>query len=631
MPVNPTYPGVYVEEISSGVHTIIGVATSITAFAGRAQRGPVDKPVTVNSFGDFERVFGGLWEGSKLGFAVRDFFLNGGSQALVVRLFSPVFADAQAVAAALAQAQTDAQAAADAVAKAATDAGAEQNATPVSVMDETSAAAGTFGADKPGAYAAAQAVLKAAQAAADAEAAAISPDPKKIGVAATAAKASAVASGKATARPKATLDANGLALEAADPGAWGSSLRARVDDETAPEVAAGLNVAPGDLFNLTLYDTKTRVTEVFRNVTVAPSARQVDRVLLNESRLARVSGSLPATRPAAHSAPAAGKSPWEDDAASSKVADDGLSSDGVTLVQGDFTGSGKEAAHKGLYALDQADLFNLLCIPPYLPGGDIDADLIDEATAYCQRRRAFMIIDPPTNWATKEAAKDGIATDVGSVSEYSAVFFPRLKQANPLHQNQIEEFVPSGAVAGIFARTDANRGVWKAPAGLEATLNGVRDLKINLSDRENGELNPLGVNCLRTFAAAGQVVWGSRTRAGDDRLTSEWKYIPVRRLALYVEESLYRGTQWVVFEPNDEPLWSQIRLNVGAFMNGLFRQGAFQGRTPREAYLVKCDRETTTQDDINRGVVNIVVGFAPLKPAEFVIIQIQQLAGQITV
>ena len=105
----------------------------------------------------------------------------------------------------------------------------------------------------------------------------------------------------------------------------------------------------------------------------------------------------------------------------------------------------------------------------------------------------------------------------------------------------------------------------------------------------------------------------------------------MRRLALYIEESLYRGTQWVVFEPNDEPLWAKIRLNLGAFMNGLFRQGAFQGRTPREAYLVKCDRETTTQDDIDHGVVNIVVGFAPLKPAEFVIIQIQQLAGQIAV
>jgi len=137
------------------------------------------------------------------------------------------------------------------------------------------------------------------------------------------------------------------------------------------------------------------------------------------------------------------------------------------------------------------------------------------------------------------------------------------------------------------------------------------------------------VNCLRSLPAAGRVIWGSRTLQGNDRLASEWKYVPVRRLALFLEESLYRGTHWVVFEPNDEPLWSQIRLNIGAFMHNLFRQGAFQGKSPNEAYFVKCDKETTTQTDINLGIVNILVGFAPLKPAEFVIIKIQQMAGQI--
>jgi len=150
-----------------------------------------------------------------------------------------------------------------------------------------------------------------------------------------------------------------------------------------------------------------------------------------------------------------------------------------------------------------------------------------------------------------------------------------------------------------------------------------------LTDSEIGELNPLGINCLKVAIGVGRVVWGARTLAGDDRLASQWKYIPVRRLALYIEESLYRGTQWVVFEPNDEPLWAQIRLNVGAFMNELFRQHAFQGLTPKDAYFVKCDSETTPQDQINLGVVNIVVGFAPLKPAEFVVIQLQQMAGQI--
>jgi phage tail sheath protein FI len=169
--------------------------------------------------------------------------------------------------------------------------------------------------------------------------------------------------------------------------------------------------------------------------------------------------------------------------------------------------------------------------------------------------------------------------------------------------------------------------VWKAPAGTEATLLGA-SLPVTLTDLENGGLNPLGINVLRNFPIFGNVIWGARTLDGADQQASEWKYIPVRRTALYIEESLYQGLKWVVFEPNDEPLWSQIRLNVGAFMQDLFRQGAFQGKTPREAYFVRCDSTTTTQSDVDRGIVNIVVGFAPLKPAEFVVIQIQQIAGQ---
>ena len=216
-----------------------------------------------------------------------------------------------------------------------------------------------------------------------------------------------------------------------------------------------------------------------------------------------------------------------------------------------------------------------------------------------------------------------------SEKQNAAIFFPRIRLQNPLKENRLETFAPSAAMAGIFARTDANRGVWKAPAGIDATITGVRELTVKLTDGENGILNPLGVNCLRNFPVYGNVVWGSRTLEGDDRLASEWKYIPIRRLTLFLQESLYRGTQWVVFEPNDEPLWAQIRLNLGAFMNNLFRQGAFQGDTPSKAYFVKCDKETNPQNDIDRGIVNIIVGFAPLKPAEFVIIKFQQIAGDI--
>jgi phage tail sheath protein FI len=179
-----------------------------------------------------------------------------------------------------------------------------------------------------------------------------------------------------------------------------------------------------------------------------------------------------------------------------------------------------------------------------------------------------------------------------------------------------------------MSRIDAERGVWKAPAGLEAGLVDAPALTRVLNDRENGLLNPHAINVIRPRPASGRVIWGARTLDGDDREASQWKYIPVRRTALFIEESLYRGTQWAVFEPNDEPLWGSLRLNIVAFMHRLFRQGAFQGSKPNDAYSVAVDATTTTQADIDLGIVNIVVGFAPLKPAEFVIIQIRQLAGQ---
>jgi len=286
-----------------------------------------------------------------------------------------------------------------------------------------------------------------------------------------------------------------------------------------------------------------------------------------------------------------------------------------------------------LYALRKADLFNLLCIPPLTRDSDILKGTRDEEAKFCEERRAFFIVDSPRDWENVDKAVTAGEDTSPFMDRHknAAVFFPRIQAQDPLKENRLEEFAPCGMVAGIFARTDAQRGVWKAPAGLDATLVGAQALSYKMTDGENGRLNPLGINCLRTFPVIGNIVWGARTLKGADILADDWKYIPVRRLALYLEESLYRGTQWVVFEPNDEPLWAQIRLNIGAFMQNLFRQGAFQGKSPREAYFVKCDSETTTQNDINLGIVNIVVGFAPLKPAEFVVIKLQQMAGQIQV
>lgn len=638
MPVTPTYPGVYVEEISSGVRTITGVATSITAFIGRALRGPVNKATTINSFGDFERIFGGLWVDSTLGFAVRDFYINGGQQAIIVRLFHPTFADEAARLKALDDAKNEAQSAADAVAKAAGDAAAIAN-PPADVKNVLAAVVDAVKkTGSPGSVAsyAASAVEKAAT-----DAAAITnpaATPQNVATAASGAVATAVTTAANAAAPItiAALDVNGLNLVAAYAGSWGNYLRARVDHDISEDKAKDFGLTKDDLFNLSVRDTQTGLTEVFRNATVKDSPRRIDKLLENESHLVRTIGTFPSTSvPTAHTDPANNKSWFEDDNSSTKVDDSKKASDGDALTKaGDFTPANAETDKKGLYALEQADLFNLLCIPPYL-NDDVDLSLIADAASYCEKRRAMLLVDSPSKWKDKETAKtefmDTNSDKVGTRSKNAALFFPRLKQPNPLHDNQMEDFAPCGVVAGIFARTDTERGVWKAPAGLDATLKGVPQLTSAMTDNENGELNPLGINCLRAMPAAGRVIWGSRTLQGDDRLASEWKYIPVRRLALFIEESLYRGTQWVVFEPNDEPLWAQIRLNIGAFMHNLFRQGAFQGITPRDAYFVKCDKETTTQNDINLGIVNIVVGFAPLKPAEFVIIKLQQIAGQIQV
>ncbi|MDX6383969.1 MAG: uncharacterized protein QOK48_1542, partial [Blastocatellia bacterium] len=622
MPSTLTYPGVYIEEIPSGVRTITGVATSITAFVGRALRGPVNEAVTINSYGDYERIFGGLWLDSSMSYAVRDFYLNGGSQAIIVRLFSPFFADEAAYTAALLSATNQAQAAADAVAQAGR--AAEQAAvagvtTDDDVASAAEAALAALVAPTAPALSAATAVAAAARATVKTPASTVAADLDAVADAGEAAVAAAVNTAASAAAPinKARLAAGGagvaLNLEAASEGAWGNSLRARIDYDVKP--------TPANLFNLSVKDTdpKSGRTEIHRNLSVDPaSSRRVDKVLAQESSLLRTRGAIPLTRPT-NNAPnpsgmvGVGADPF-DLTTSSGLAAGGQASDGNVLIASDFNPNNGQVDKRGMYALMQADLFNLLCLPPLVLEGDMDPAIIPLAAAFCLDRRAMLVVDSPTAWKTVAQAVAGIAGITSSKN--AAIYFPRVVEANPLRENQLEEFASCGAVAGIMARTDATRGVWKAPAGLDATLVGVSALSVGLTDAENGQLNPLGVNCLRVMPAAGRVVWGARTLEGNDRLGSEWKYIPVRRLALYLEESLYRGSQWVVFEPNDEPLWAQIRLNFGAFMHSLFRQGAFQGTTPKDAYFVKCDKETTTQDDINRGIVNILVGFAPLKPAE---------------
>jgi phage tail sheath protein FI len=506
---------VYVTEIPSGSHTVVGVATSITAFVGAASRGPVNLPVTISSFADFQRTFGGLWRNSALGYAVRDFYQNGGGEALVVRLVHEA-------------------------------------------TDETGAATATL-----------------------------------------------------------TLDVDGLILAAIGPGAWGNALQVDVSYPSgadAADVALAQGVAEEDLFSLVVRDGEPGgggLEETYFNVTVVDGPARVNAVLA-ASRLVRVAqtaAELPPSRPSA---------------GTHKFIDGDQGRDGGPLEKSDYVPPDPaDPAKPGINALLQADLFNLLCIPPPTLETDVDTTVWTAAKKLCFDQRAFLIVDPPADrdLAGVQSWVTGLA---GLNARNAAVYFPRTRCADPLRGGATGDFAACGAVAGVYARTDGSRGVWKAPAGVDAALSGVVGLTSTLTNAENGQLNPKGINVLRTFRGTGSVVWGARTLRGSDALADEYKYVPVRRLALFLEETLYRSTQWVVFEPNDAPLWAQIRASIGAFMQDLFRRGAFQGTTPREAFFVRCDADTTTQYDIDRGIVNILVGFAPLKPAEFVMISIQQ-------
>jgi len=771
VPITPTYPGVYIEEIPSGVRTITGVATSITAFVGYTQRGPTDEGIQIFSYGDYEREFGGLHKDSPVSYAVQQFFQNGGSNACVVRV-------AKGAASACISLKNGVDGAAVVVLEATAasegiwgnmlrltvdydtanpaslfnlkvtelkeDGGTAQAARTEShrnlsmsqysstyAVDVVNSASELIQLSRPTVATAGIANAKATGTSGElalADLGQLSDDRRRLAIAldgegpyefdifeAGGALAGAAlndqlddlasriqirvrslkpalaafqgftcvrsgeqilaTSGTAAGEGERSLvrfssagqrNAAGIlklgvsnggrevegaaAIRPVESGTAGSSL-ASLDLATLAQ-AASINVtiqASGlsdDGPNaIALWTTRPATLEQLRESLAAALAAS-SKAELNRASASLVEGALRVTAGGSNpnarlhftdfsaadtTATAIGLAGGKENVAQYAVGA-GLSSQAqsgaVPGDDGDPPGpndlKGSRSTKKGLYALENVDLFNLLCLPDVT-----DASVLSEALAYAVERRAFLLLDFPADKDKVTEAKKWMSDNATLRHKNAAIYYPRIQVADPLDNNRLRAFPACGAVAGLYARIDAARGVWKAPAGTEAALRGVQKLDYTLTDQENGVLNALAINCLRNFPAYGPVVWGGRTLEGTDALASEWKYIPVRRVALFLEESLFRGTQWVVFEPNGEALWSQIRLNIGAFMHTLFRQGAFAGKTPSEAYFVKCDRETTTQDDINRGVVNIVVGFAPLKPAEFVIIKIQQMASQL--
>jgi phage tail sheath protein FI len=249
--------------------------------------------------------------------------------------------------------------------------------------------------------------------------------------------------------------------------------------------------------------------------------------------------------------------------------------------------------------------------------------VVEAGAGYCQRRGdSFLKGHQPATADTRDAARDFVA-GLTVKSSYAAVYFPWLSMVNPAGTAPDPQPVPpSGFAAGMYARIDSRRGVFKSPAGTEANVVGAVGLARQLTDADQDVLNPVGVNAIRFFPAAGIVFWGARTLA--TLADPAYRYLSVRRLAIFLEQSIYNGIQFAVFEPNDEDLWASLRLTIGAFLTTQFRVGAFQGITPAKAFFVKCDAQTNPQDQIDAGIVTVLVGFAPLRPAEFVVIKISQ-------
>lgn len=670
VPVKVSYPGVYIQEKSSGVHAISGVATSIAAFVGYTARGPDLVAKHILGFADFERSFGGLAADSELSYAVQQFFSNGGTEAYVVRVPR------------------------DGARRAIISLHDGVSGSSKRCLDLSTLSTGTWSKNV---------VI-------DVDYEGVS-DSKSFNLTFT-----DLATGDSETFSNVTMDSarsNYVVTVVNDPDNGSSMFSVAVNAasnnrpaETGTVSGPGVNFAglAGSFgggatadkdytLKLTASAPPTLTTAVTVKFlakgdpipnNVLSACRVLERTINNALRTAQAGASVtcrPRTSPgstgpdsiritaqfppdlvstavdAALTFSAGGPDaavPLKLTAADSAVVNVArywiggalvptLAEERVQLPDDGGALPGSSALIGGLDALDHVDLFNILCIPDatranpgnpaqldlYPSGDPINPNLIfSAAMSVCLKRRAFLLVDPPPDVADLDGAAAWKFTRLTVHDKNGAAYWPRPRLPDPLNAMQLRSFAPCGVVAGVYARTDADRGVWKAPAGIEARLAGVQQLTVKLTDAENGVINPLGLNALRNLPIYGMVSWGARTLVGADGDDQDWKYVPVRRLALFLEESLYRGLKWAVFEPNDEPLWAQIRLNVGGFLNGVFRQGGFAGKTPQEAYFVKCDRETTTPTDQALGIVNVLVGFAPLAPAEFVVITVQQMAGQ---
>jgi uncharacterized protein len=628
MTVQTTYPGVYIVEQKSVNHAITGVSTSLTAFVGAARKGPGDTPVQLSSFADYLRQFGDVMDTvDPMGHSVGQFFVNGGAQAIIVRALG-----AGAAAGTLALPAVNGLT----VTLTARSRGAWANGSGAGTTGQTGLfvevkAADDFPSDRfnleitewtPGAGGGPASVTTKETW----RELSMSPASARyvVGVLSASTLVTAAVSGAPAPAPSAGTSTG--ALTPASVTVTGKALRLSVDQGPANDLVFFPTEDPP--VSHTLAQVRDHLNAVGSIWPVTASISGGKLVLtsktsdLNSAVVVGLIGLNDASADLGMSVPRGGvevsaSAPYRPAVAAPAALASG--SDGATVGANEIVSA---TTGQGMLALDVLDFprFNLLCLPGVTTA---DTAPIDTALDYCRRQNAFLVIDPAPglNPAQLKTASNLLRAQ----GAHGAVYWPRLVTAD----SGSDGFGASGAVAGIMARTDALRGVWKAPAGLDAGVAGAVGLTAPTNDDVSGTLNPLGLNVLRTFPGVGMVVWGARTLAGSDVLSSDSKYVPVRRLTDYLSASLYLGTQFAVFEPNDPDLWAQLRLAVGGFMRGLFRQGAFQQsekHAESDSFFVICDATVNPQTEIDNGRVNVVVGFAPLKPAEFVIITITQLS-----
>ncbi len=661
MTVNVNYPGVYIQELQSGSKAIVGVPTSIAAFVGYTARGHDNTAARIFNFGDFERLFGGITQDSLVSHQVKHFFDNGGGEAIIVRVPK---SDSAAASVELVDGTNGGGADDISFTLSARSNGDWGNLIVTTVdysnvsdsnsfnLTITDLATGTteyfpnLSVDSASTQYLSVVVNDPASGSelVSATVPSSSPGDRPIETG-TVGGDFTLTNGQITTIPNsANID---ITISASRPSGQISNVLVRLVDqnETLPTTVIGVARMLERKISSAL-----KAALPGAGVKVSPSSSGLglrivadfDPTLIPDgvdALLTLADDTLDALANFHLDAPTANVAYYRLGQGSDEAAQQNAQAgdDGTQLpLTTDLIGS--RADFTGIYALEKADIFNLLLIPDATRALVSDPNQLDsgldpnaiyaDSLSYCEERRAFLLIDPPPEVGNLEDAVEWISGGLTVGGANAAANWPRVRLPDPSNDFKPRVFGPAGVLAGLYARTDGTRGLWKAPAGTEARLRGVQEPTYKLTDSENGVLNPLGLNCIRSFPVYGNVCWGARTRLGADALTSEWKYIPVRRLILYIEESLYRGIKWAVFEPNDEPLWSQLRTSVGDFMHDLFTQGAFQGASAREAYFVRCDSTTTTQYDIDRGIVNVVVGFAPLKPSEFVVLSIQQIVAQ---